>query len=674
MSNKTLNLPYVTPLVDPKNGMITPSWQRAFSLLPTGDSSSGGSTSVTWGSITGSIASQTDLFNALAASSSSLGFTPINKAGDSGIGQLVGTSFNYMTGLASATPLMDGIAAVGIGTNVAREDHIHPSDTSKQDALNGTGFVKVSGTTVSFDNSTYYLASNPNGYTTNLGTVTNLSVASANGFSGSVATSTTTPAITLSTSISGLLKGSAGSLVAAVAGTDYQAPIGYTPINKAGDSGIGNLSMGALTATTGTFTSAINISGVGNTLKFDTTGATGSNVIQTNADGYGMDLYMGRGSSCRVTIGLGAANAVSFNGASVSMGALTANDTLTVKNVAYIGGTSTSYTSLINLQTAGSSNWRIGIGDSGGSNFGIACDFGAFTINKTSGNVTTPGSFNGSGSGLTGFAGSLTSGAANVLNTSRLASGSDLNTPTQFQAFDVYAPLNYVISGSWHSVLNWPSNDTSYITQLANMMTGTGEIYRRLKNGGTWGSWYKLIDTSNFTSQALTASQVFTAINNQNNGDWYRTSGGVGIYFSSYSTGLYATASQLIETYNSGSLKVNGTLYATGDVIAYYTSDKRLKENIKPIENAIDKVKLLNGVTYNWNQTYLNSIPEGLKAITNRRDVGLIAQEVEAVLPELVITKETGYKGIKYDRVVALLIEAVKEQQKEIDDLKKRIK
>jgi hypothetical protein len=67
----------------------------------------------------------------------------------------------------------------------------------KQAALNGTGFVKISGSTISYDNSTYYLASNPSGYTTNTGTVTSVSVTTANGVSGSVATATSTPAITI---------------------------------------------------------------------------------------------------------------------------------------------------------------------------------------------------------------------------------------------------------------------------------------------------------------------------------------------------------------------------------------------------------------------------------------------------------------------------------------------
>lgn len=97
------------------------------------------------------------------------------------------------------TALLQGVSLTLGWTGTLADSRIASSATwnAKQNGLSGTGFVKISGTTISYDNSTYYLASNPSGYTTNLGTVTNISVVTANGISGSVVTSTTTPAITL---------------------------------------------------------------------------------------------------------------------------------------------------------------------------------------------------------------------------------------------------------------------------------------------------------------------------------------------------------------------------------------------------------------------------------------------------------------------------------------------
>ena len=121
-------------------------------------------------------------------------------------------------------------------------------------------------------------------------------------------------------------------------------------------------------------------------------------------------------------------------------------------------------------------------------------------------------------------------------------------------------------------------------------------------------------------------------------------------------------------------LYVNGAVIATADVTAFSTSDRRLKENIKQIEKPLDKIKKINGVTFDWRE--LTKEEEDQKFQLNRgADIGVIAQEVEEVLPEIVETrKKTGYKAVKYDKLTALLIEAVKEQQTQIDELKALVK
>ena len=113
-----------------------------------------------------------------------------------------------------------------------------------------------------------------------------------------------------------------------------------------------------------------------------------------------------------------------------------------------------------------------------------------------------------------------------------------------------------------------------------------------------------------------------------------------------------------------------GLIRATNDVIAFYSSDRRLKENIVNIPNALDKVSMLNGVTYNWKKFDENKNQE-IHA-NEGTDVGVIAQEIEAVFPDIVQTRENGYKAVKYDRLVAVLIEAVKELKAEINELKKK--
>jgi hypothetical protein len=131
------------------------------------------------------------------------------------------------------------------------------------------------------------------------------------------------------------------------------------------------------------------------------------------------------------------------------------------------------------------------------------------------------------------------------------------------------------------------------------------------------------------------------------------------------------TVERLNVGFSAGTNDTDGLIRAENDVIAYATSDRRLKENILPILNALDKVKQIQGVTFDW----IPLTKEQRKILHGNEghDIGVIAQEIEAILPELVTTRDNGYKAVKYDKMVALLIEAIKEQQGEIDELRRKI-
>lgn len=104
----------------------------------------------------------------------------------------------------------------------------------------------------------------------------------------------------------------------------------------------------------------------------------------------------------------------------------------------------------------------------------------------------------------------------------------------------------------------------------------------------------------------------------------------------------------------SQALEVNGNIKA----LAYYhSSDKRLKQNIKIIDDPVSKIKQLDGVYFDWKSN-------------NVTKLGLIAQDVEKVIPEVIAIDDSGYKSVEYANLVALLIEVVKEQQSQIDELK----
>lgn len=106
------------------------------------------------------------------------------------------------------------------------------------------------------------------------------------------------------------------------------------------------------------------------------------------------------------------------------------------------------------------------------------------------------------------------------------------------------------------------------------------------------------------------------------------------------------------------------TIYSTGDVIAFSTSDQRLKKEITVIGNALEKVNNLRGVDFEWN-TRLQDTHEG-------KDTGVIAQEVEQVMPTAVIERENGYKAVRYEKLIPLLIESIKELKAEVDELRRQ--
>ena len=122
-----------------------------------------------------------------------------------------------------------------------------------------------------------------------------------------------------------------------------------------------------------------------------------------------------------------------------------------------------------------------------------------------------------------------------------------------------------------------------------------------------------------------------------------------------------------------GTENPSAKLQVSGDIVANSiagSSDERFKINISPIVNPLEKVLKLNGITFDWNTEEFSS-----RAFSEKRSIGFIAQEVERILPEVVETEKTteGYKSVQYDKIVALLVEAIKEQQKQIQLLQNEI-
>jgi len=114
---------------------------------------------------------------------------------------------------------------------------------------------------------------------------------------------------------------------------------------------------------------------------------------------------------------------------------------------------------------------------------------------------------------------------------------------------------------------------------------------------------------------------------------------------------------------NTAAPGTSGVIRAASDIVAFYSSDERLKDNVVVIDNALEKVESLRGVEFDWNDK--QEIYEG-------HDVGVIAQDVEKVLPELVENRDNGYKAVKYEKLTAVLIQAVKELSAKVKELENK--
>jgi len=197
------------------------------------------------------------------------------------------------------------------------------------------------------------------------------------------------------------------------------------------------------------------------------------------------------------------------------------------------------------------------------------------------------------------------------------------------------------------------SNDVvlgSGTTNNIRFNTGTGGESLTIANGGTVS-----------TAGALTVGGLLTGNAN------LQLAGNAAITGTLHSNGALSTASTLGVAGNttlSGTLFVSSTISTNSDIIAFASSDKRLKDNIQHIPNSLDIVSQLNGVSFDWNDQ---------QSLYTGKDYGVIAQEVEEVLPEIVTTRSNGIKAVRYEKLIPVLIEAIKELRNENRKLKNSI-
>jgi hypothetical protein len=182
------------------------------------------------------------------------------------------------------------------------------------------------------------------------------------------------------------------------------------------------------------------------------------------------------------------------------------------------------------------------------------------------------------------------------------------------------------------------------------------------------------VGTLRTSTHSLGGIEVRSASNNDAAFMTFHKPGNYASYFGLDTDNYFAvggwSAGGALANFKCNIFSASGAITAGGNITAFFSSDERLKENVVNISNPLEKLALLNGVTFDWKDSYIES-QGGLDAMFVRKnDVGIIAQDLEKVLPQLVAERSDGYKAVKYDRIVALLIEAVKELKAEVDSLK----
>jgi hypothetical protein len=263
--------------------------------------------------------------------------------------------------------------------------------------------------------------------------------------------------------------------------------------------------------------------------------------------------------------------------------------------------------------------------------------------------------------------------------------------------------IQYNNAGAFAGVSNLTWNGTtlratgSFTGSFTGNLTGTSSFasltndytinYNNTTNASfqiLWGSGTRAYGNSNVTVNPNTG---YVTANSYVASDYFRSTGATGWYNSTYDGGIYMIDSTWVRVYNNKAFYTGNTstaaIAAAGDIVAYY-SDERLKERISNVDNALDKVLSLNGFYYKN-----NDLAKSVGYTDESLQLGLSAQEIQKVAPEIVklaafdmetdeegnITSKSGedYLTVNYAKLVPILIEAIKEQQKQIEELKSKI-
>jgi hypothetical protein len=370
------------------------------------------------------------------------------------------------------------------------------------------------------------------------------------------------------------------------------------------------------------------------------------------AGGVGVGKNLNIGGNLTIAGVTTIANATTLNGILTVNGATSINNTLFVSNRTTLGNTLTvsagsTFRGNINnwnTTTPGLSVGGVHLGNSSGTtNAGPAITFGA--RDSSSGETAQAGIYiNSNGTYGTrlylGTTDNYSTGSKVGLSIDEFG---NVNIPRASLIVNQNIRAGIITATN---TLTTPSLESTSFLRVGNAYLSSGGDFTHLANN----EWY---NGSQWISNGISGSLYQQSGQTHN---WYRHNGqGTNTLLMSLNSSANLTV--------QGGLTIGGAITANGDITAFFTSDQRLKDNISPIADALSKVKQISGNTFDWNK---NSGKEG-------KDVGVIAQEILEILPEAVVTRDNGYLAVRYEGLIPLLIESIKELTNKVELLETKL-